>query len=147
MPPSNLVTEGPIRILAAVTFHFRESRLQYLFQVVRAMSEYPVEALEVVIITNVDHPMALKQISDLCAPLFMPFPLRKTSQKSLLIESFPNLSNPGSCRGATSILLLTNFLGQDQLIPILYMSKMMFFFHSITSIILYTIERCLRRKD
>src|SRR5262249_3834679 len=88
------VTDCPLRILAAVTFHFRESRLQYLFQVVRSLCEYPVEALDIVIVTSTDQDGALKQIRDLCAPLFSPFPVRSRSKKNLLIESFPKLANP-----------------------------------------------------
>jgi len=88
------VTESPFRILVAITFHFRESRLQYLFQVVRALCEYPVEALDIVIITNVDQDGALKQIRDLGAPLVRPVPARPKSIRSLSIESFPKLANP-----------------------------------------------------
>src|SRR5205823_4628025 len=50
----NVATECPFRILATVTFHFRESRLKYLFQVIRALCEYPVDALDVVVVTNVE---------------------------------------------------------------------------------------------
>jgi hypothetical protein len=90
----NLLAECPVRILAAVTFHFRESRLQYLFQVLRALCEYPVEVLDVVIVTNVDDQSALTKIRDLCAPLFRPFPVRDWSKKSLSMRSVPNLADP-----------------------------------------------------
>jgi hypothetical protein len=100
----------PFRILAAVTFHFRESRLQYLFQVVRALSAYPVEAIDVVIITNVDHQMILEQIRDLCAPLFKPFPVRPRSKKNLWIESFPKLPNPWLLPWSHKHLIVDRFL-------------------------------------
>lgn len=100
----------PSRILAAVTFHFRNSRLQYLFQVVRALSEYPVEALDVVIITNVDDEMVLEQIRNLCAPLFKPFPVRRWSKKSLSIESFPKLRNPWFLPWSHKHLIADKFL-------------------------------------
>ncbi|MCK1667874.1 hypothetical protein [Bradyrhizobium sp. 153] len=87
-------TECPIRIMVAVTFHFRETRLQYLFQVVRALCEYPVDLLDIFIVTNIDRDESLKQITNLCAPLFKPFPVRSKSKKSLLIESYPKLANP-----------------------------------------------------
>ena len=105
--------ESPIRILAAVTFHFHELRLQYLFQVVRALSEYPVEVLDVVIITNVDHQERLKQISDLCAPLFKPFPLRENSKKSFSIESFPKLVHPYFLAWSHKHLIADKFVNRE----------------------------------
>jgi hypothetical protein len=90
----NVSTRRPLRILAAVTFHFREKRLKYLFHAVRALSEFPVEVLDVVIVTNVDHRKELGQISHLCTPFFQSFPARQNSQKSLSIESFPDLADP-----------------------------------------------------
>jgi hypothetical protein len=104
------MVESPVRILAAVTFHFRETRLQYLFQVMRELSGYPVEVLDVVIITNVDDQPALKQITDLCAPLFKPFPVRQSSQKSLSIESFPKLSHPFLLAWSHKPLITDRFL-------------------------------------
>lgn len=107
------VTECPVRILAAVTFHFREPRLQYLFQVVRALCEYPVEALDIVIVTNVDQDGALKQIRDLCAPLFRPFPVRSRSRKNLLIESFPKLADPWLLPWSHKHLISERFLSAE----------------------------------
>jgi hypothetical protein len=103
----------PVRILATVTFHFRESRLQYLFQVVRSLCEYPVEVLDVVIITNVDHDVALKQIRDLCAPLFTSFPVRPGSKKNLLIESFPKLPDPWLLPWCHKHLIADRFLRSE----------------------------------
>jgi hypothetical protein len=113
MPVLDVVTECPLRILVAVTFHFRESRLQYLFQVIRAFSEYPVEVLDVVIITNVDHQIALKQITDLCTPLFRPFPLRPRSKRNLSIESFPNLPDPLLLAWSHKHLIADRFLSAN----------------------------------
>jgi hypothetical protein len=113
MPELDVVTGCPLRILAEVTFHFRQSRLKYLFQVVRALCEYPVEVLDVVIITNVDHDMALKQIRDLCAPLFKPFPVRRRSKKNLLIESFPRLLNPWFLPWSHKHLIIDRFLSAE----------------------------------
>ena len=113
MPALDIETAHPIRILAAVTFHFRESRLQYLFQVVRALCEYPVELLNVVIVTNVDHQAAIKQISDLCAPLFKPFPVRQSANKSLFIESFPELRDPWLLPWCHKHLITDKFLSAE----------------------------------
>jgi hypothetical protein len=107
------ITESPARILAAVTFHYRESRLRYLFQVVRALTAYPVEILEVVIITNVDDDMALQQIRDVCAPLFTTFSVRPRSKKNLLIESFPKLANPWLLPWSHKHLIADRFLNTE----------------------------------
>ncbi|MCK1295194.1 hypothetical protein [Bradyrhizobium sp. 30] len=107
------VTERPVRILAAVNFHFRESRLQYLFQVIRALCEYPVEALDIVITTNVDRDGALKEITDLCGPLFRPFPARSKSTKGLSIESFPKLATPWLLPWSHKHLISERFLSAE----------------------------------
>jgi hypothetical protein len=104
---------SPFRILVAVTFHFRESRLQYLFQVVRALCEYPVDVLDVVVITNVDDDMTLKQIRDLCGPLFAPFPVRPSSKKNILIESFPNLPHSWLLPWSHKHLIANRFLSAE----------------------------------
>jgi len=90
---SQVAAEYPLRILIAVTFHFREARLQYLFQALRGLAEFPVDVLDVVIVTNVNDQMALKQIEELCGPLFLPFPGRRTSKRTLSFESFPSLAD------------------------------------------------------
>jgi hypothetical protein len=106
-------SEYPLRIIAAITFHFREARLRYLFEVVRALCEYPVEALEVVVVTNTDSEAALEQIKNVCAPLFTHFPSRPTSRKALLIESFPKLSDPWILPWSHKHLISDRFLYQD----------------------------------
>ena len=113
MPEFDVSTGLPVRILAAVTFHFRESRLQYLFQVVRALCEFPVEALDVVITTDVDYEIALKQINDLCGPLFQPFPARQKSKRIFSIESFPNLPDPWLLPWSHKHLIADRFLAED----------------------------------
>ena len=106
-------TGQPLRVLAAITFHFSESRLQYLFQVVRAFCEYPVEVVDVVIVTNIDHQPQLKQIRDLCEPLFCHFPLRPTSRRRLSIESFTELPDPFLLAWCHKHLIVDRLLNSD----------------------------------
>ncbi len=108
----DVATECPFRILAAVTFHFRESHLKYLFQVIRALCEYPVNALDIVVVTNVDDQIKLNQIRDLCEPLIKPFPARPRSKKNLLIESFPRLADPWLLPWAHKHLISDRFLNK-----------------------------------
>jgi len=77
------------------------------------LSEYPVEVLDVVIITNVDHQMALKRIRELCAPLFKPFPARQRSKKDLSIESFPKLPDPWLLPWSHKHLITDRFLSSE----------------------------------
>ena len=67
---------------------------QYLFQVVRTFSEYPVASLDIVIVTNVVDKDKLYRITSLCSPLLEPHPARSSGKKTLSIESFPDLSDP-----------------------------------------------------
>src|SRR5215467_4368723 len=108
----DLETESPFRILAAVTFHFRESRLKYLFQVVRTLCEYPVNALDIVVVTNVDDEAKLKRIRDLCAPLTQSIPVSQKSRKNLLIQSFPRLADPWLLPWAHKDLISGKFLSE-----------------------------------
>lgn len=109
----DLATDGPFRVLATVTFHFRESRLKYLFQVIRSLCEYPVNALDVVIVTNVDDQIALKRIRDLCEPLFKFFPLHERSKRNFSIESFPTLADPWLLPWAHKELISDRFLRKE----------------------------------
>jgi hypothetical protein len=107
----DVAMECPFRILAAVTFHFRQTRLNYLFQAIRALCEYPVNALDVVVVTNVDDQAAVQQIRELCEPLMKPFPVRQGSRKSLSIESFPGLADPWLLSWEHKQLISDRFLG------------------------------------
>jgi hypothetical protein len=72
-----------------------------------------VEILDVVIVTNVDNPTALNQISDLCAPLFNPFPLRPGSRKTFSIETHPKLSHPWILPWSHKHLIADRFLSME----------------------------------
>jgi hypothetical protein len=101
-----------IRILAAVTFHFRPSRIKYLFEVIRALSEYRVEALDVVIITNEEQDSSLDQIRNACKPLLEPFPAWG-GVKRLLIESHTQLADPWLLPWCHKHLISGEFLQND----------------------------------
>jgi hypothetical protein len=52
MDPSVLIEASSARILVVITAHFKAERLQYLAEVLRSFSEFPVAAIDVVIVTN-----------------------------------------------------------------------------------------------
>lgn len=87
-----IVSESSTRVLATITFHFKESRLQFLFQVIRNLIEFPVD-LDLIVITNVDDDIRIAKIETLCHPLFENFPALRKKQ-TLSIKSFPHLTDP-----------------------------------------------------
>ncbi|MGX7874082.1 hypothetical protein ACVDG5_016200 [Mesorhizobium sp. ORM6] len=54
------------RILCAITFHFDRNRLGYLAEVLRSLAEYPVTAMDVIIITNTLNKDELGLLNRLC---------------------------------------------------------------------------------
>lgn len=110
---SGIASGCSARILAAVTFHFRESRLQFLFRVVRALAEYPVDAVDLVVITNVDNHPEINKIKQLCEPLFEFSPVHISSTKSFSIESFPSLSDPWLLPWCHKHLIKDNFIATN----------------------------------
>lgn len=55
-----------IRVLACVTFHFDSSRLKYLAEILRALSEFSAAALHVSIVTNVGDKERVQVLQRLC---------------------------------------------------------------------------------
>ena len=100
----------PFRIFADITFHYKKSRLQYLFQVVRAFSEFPIEAMDIVIVTNTAEEQKLQDITSLCSPLIAPHPARPGSNKSLSVESFTDLADPWYLTWSHKHLISDRFL-------------------------------------
>jgi len=52
MNPSLSERARAARILGTITFHFDASRLGFLAEVLRSLSEFPVAFMDVVIVTN-----------------------------------------------------------------------------------------------
>lgn len=83
----NTVPANETRIAVFITFHFRTARLRYLYEVIRAFSEFPVGFMSIVVITNTIDDDEISQIRTL---------RRSTLEgsKELRILSFPNLDHP-----------------------------------------------------
>lgn len=105
--------DSSYRILADITFHYNEKRLKYLFEVIRAFSEYPVELLDIVVATNVINQDKLDRIKSLCAPLLEGHPARPSGKKHLSIESYPDLANPWYLPWCHKHLISGKFLDPD----------------------------------
>ncbi|MHB1305310.1 MAG: hypothetical protein ACYCZB_17910 [Acidiphilium sp.] len=76
-----------VRIAVFLTFHFRAARLRYLYEVIRALSEFPVGFMSIVVITNTIDDEEILRIRAL---------ERSTLEgaKELRILSFPDLDHP-----------------------------------------------------
>lgn len=102
---------SPFRILCDITFHYNEARLQYLFQVLKSLSEYPVESMDIVIFTNVTDEEKIHKIMSLCSPLFERHPSRQSGDRALMIESHPGLVDPWHLPWCHKQLISDRFFG------------------------------------
>lgn len=100
------------RILVAITFHFRPDGLQYLFQVVKALSGFPVGALDIVIVTNTVAADEIRAIRRLCDPLIAFDAESSTSMKSLAVQSFPDLPDPRYLTWSHKEIISRKFVGR-----------------------------------
>lgn len=100
----------PYRILCDITFHFNKNRLYFLFQIIRKIFEFPVETIEVVVVTNVGDDVKLTQIRSLCSPLLTPGPTAEQNCKVLTIESHTQLTNPWHLPWSHKHLITEKFL-------------------------------------
>ena len=82
------------RLLVEITFHYSFNRLNFLFQVIRGLSNLPVKRLDIVISTNTDDANRLDSIRNLCLPLLDKSPWDGNEIRSLSIKSFPRLEDP-----------------------------------------------------
>lgn len=104
------VSSSKLSVMVAITFHYRKSRLQYLFEVIRAFCEYPVESLALYIITNVDDPVTIGHIDTLFAPLLERQPCRGVGKRTLTIESWPALDDPWHLPWCHKHLIVDEFM-------------------------------------
>jgi hypothetical protein len=74
------------RILVAITFHFDASRLRFLAEVLRALAEYPVQSMEVVILTNTSRQEELGLLHGLCGETL--------SEAHTSVRSYCELADP-----------------------------------------------------
>jgi len=59
MDEDALARSARARLLATIPFHYDESRLRYLFEVLRALEEFPLARLDVLVQTNTSTPEQL----------------------------------------------------------------------------------------
>lgn len=94
-----------VRLLVAVTFHFAAERLIHLAEVLRSLSEYPVAAMEIVVVTNTlcqDHLALLRR---LCREVM--------SGKSASVRSYGDLSHPFDLAWCYKAIISKEFVGSN----------------------------------
>ena len=90
------------RILGAITFHFDITRLGFLAEVLRSLSEFPVAAMHVVIVTNTFREEDLTLLRRLCAEIL--------SDKSTSIRSYGELSHPFDLTWCHKAIITSEFV-------------------------------------
>ena len=74
------------RLLVAITFHCRDSRLEFLHQVLCALREFPVSRIRVILVTNASDEATLDRLGRLGGDLFGP--------ADFSVEVFPDHADP-----------------------------------------------------
>jgi hypothetical protein len=85
----NPLVSGPartLRILVAITFHFGADRIGFLAEVLRWLSEFPVAAMDIAIVTNTLRDEDLAMLRRLCVEVL--------SGKSSSFRSYGDLPHP-----------------------------------------------------
>jgi hypothetical protein len=90
------------RVLVAITFHFVAARLPFLAQVLRSLGEFPVAAMDVVIVTNTFGVEDLAPLRRLCAEAL---PAKKGS-----VRSYADLADPFDLTWCHKAILASEFV-------------------------------------
>ena len=93
------------RILVAITVHFNPTRMGFLAEVLRSLANFPVAAMDVVLITNTFGEVELELLRRLCDEIF---PDRNTS-----IRSHGDLAHPFDLTWCHKAIIAKEFAGEN----------------------------------
>ena len=99
-----------VSLLVAITFHFQAQRLRYLFEMVRALSDLPIDSIHVCICTNADERERLAMIRRVCEPFLLEAGENCPPGKSFELLCFPRLAHPWHLPWCHKPLLTERFL-------------------------------------
>lgn len=106
--PTHIISERnaqAARILCAITFHFNRSRLGYLAEVLRSLAEYPVAAMDVIVVTNTLHKDELSLLNRLC---------RETlPQDEVSVRSYGDLADGWDLTWCHKTIIATEFVHEN----------------------------------
>lgn len=83
-----------LRLLVAITFHYRASRLPLLLSVARSFLAFPVAAIDLVVMTNTTAEDEVRRIAAMLEPLVAPGVTFADTVRTFRLESHPRLADP-----------------------------------------------------
>jgi hypothetical protein len=92
------------RVLVAISFHFDFTRLGFLGEVLRSLSEFAVAAIEVVVLTNVADAETIAPLQRLC---------HETLGDLCQIRSYADLANPWDLTWRHKAIISDEFIDRD----------------------------------
>lgn len=95
------------RIVVYITFHYRQDRLRYLFDVIKSLGEFPIAAMDIVVVTNVSNGEQVEAIRTLGARIL-------SAGKSLDFLIVSNLEHPFDLTWSHKPRMKTDFLDKEK---------------------------------
>ena len=117
---TELKTPAAFQLLVAITFHYKTARLPLLLQVMRSFLGFPVEMLDLVVVTNTADTEELRCIGAMLEPLAASLPGRAQSTTSVRIESHPGLADPWHLPWCHKHLIKDQFLATGEYTHFIY---------------------------
>jgi hypothetical protein len=93
------------RILCAITFHFNLDRVVFLAETLRSLSEYPITAMDIAVVTNTSRHQELALLRRLCAEIL--------ADKSASIRSYTDLTHPFDLTWCHKAIIAAEFVGAN----------------------------------
>jgi hypothetical protein len=94
------------RIVVSITFYYRDTRLCFLAEVLRSLSEFPAAAMDVLVLTNTCHKEQLASLRRLCD--------ESLSGNICQIRSYGDLQNPLHLAWSHKAIIAAEFVGGTQ---------------------------------
>ena len=109
-----------LRLLVAITFHYREDRLPLLLSVARSFLAFPVGAIDLVVLTNTTAEDEKRRIVAMLEPLVAPGVERADAARTFRLESHPGLPDPWLLLWCHKPLIRDQFLARGDYTHFIY---------------------------
>lgn len=103
-----------VRLLVAITFHYRAARLPLLLSVARSFLSFPVAAIDLVVLTNTAAEDEVRRITAMLEPLAAPGAGSAARARTFKLESHPGLSDPWLLLWCHKPLIREHFLARGE---------------------------------
>src|SRR5512146_763297 len=101
-----------LRLLVAITFHYRAARLPLLLAVARSFLAFPVAAVDLVVLTNTTAEDEVRRIAAMLEPLVAPGVEGADTTRTFRLESHPGLADPWLLLWCHKPLITDRFLAR-----------------------------------